>query len=61
MKEVEKDFITIEDRIERTDFSNQVQRSISDKLWFNMAYHARGNAITDAKNDKIDIKSKSEA
>ena len=56
MKEVEKDFITIEDRIERTDFTNQVQQSISDKLWFNMAYHARGNAITDAKNDKINIR-----
>ena len=56
MKEVEKDFVTIEDRIERTDFTNQVQQSISDKLWFNLAYHARGNAITDAKNDKIDIR-----
>ncbi|SNU04505.1 hypothetical protein SAMN06297422_10147 [Lachnospiraceae bacterium] len=56
MKEVEKDLLTIEDRIERTNLTNRVQSSISDKLWFNIAYHARGNAITDAKNDKINIR-----
>ncbi len=49
MKEVEKDILTIDDRIERTNLTNRVQSSISDKLWFNIAYHARGNAITDAK------------
>ena len=56
MKEVENNLVTYEDKILRADDTFKAQKSISDKLWFNLAYHAKSNAVSDAKSDNITVK-----
>jgi hypothetical protein len=55
MKEVNYDYITVDNKLKRVDEAYKYQKTVSDKLWYNLAYNAKGYAMADADKEGFTI------